>query len=103
MNDSEIVRHASGGVTFAGPDAVNFYRAVTLVSCLRMFARSGIKPTRGIGGPQMLALATQYTGKKYKRGQWLAAADDVKVWADTMKAALPISDSAPPPAEGGTP
>lgn len=89
---SEIIHHASGGTTLAGPDAVNLYRAIVLASSMRLFAKTGIKPTRGVGGPQMLAMATQYTGKTYTRTQMEQAAEDVKHWADTMKAALPTTD-----------
>lgn len=38
----------------------------------------------------MLAMATGYTGIKYKRGAYVQAAEDVQRWADEMKAALPI-------------
>ena len=37
----------------------------------------------------MLKMATEYTGKTYKRGQYEQAAADVGVWVDTMRAALP--------------
>lgn len=88
---SEIVHH-QGGTTFAGPDAVNLVRATYLVSALRMYAKSRMLMTRGATPTHMLRLAGQYTGKTYKRGEHLQAADDVAKWADTMRAALPVRD-----------
>ena len=38
----------------------------------------------------MLKAASGITGKTYKRGQHQQAADDIKVWCDAMKAALPV-------------
>lgn len=93
---SEIIHHASGGTTLAGPDAVNLYRALTLASALSLYARTGMKMTRGAGPAQMLAMAKEYTGKAYKRTELLQASVDVKTWADTMKAALPITDNRRP-------
>lgn len=90
MAQSEIV-HSKGGTTFAGPDAVNLVRAVYLASHLKLYAKTGIVPTRGVTGPMMLTMATEYSGKKYKRGQYLQAAEDVKVWCDAMKSALPVT------------
>lgn len=90
IDQSEVVVHKSG-TTFAGPDAVNLYRAIVLRSSMRMYRRCGIKPTRGVGPTQMLALAGEYTGKKYKRGQLEQAEADVQTWIDTMKAAIPVT------------
>lgn len=75
--------------TFVGPDAVNYVRAEFLASSLKLYAKAKITPTRGVTATRMLAMATGYTGKKYKRGQYETAAADVKKWADEMKAALP--------------
>lgn len=88
-NDS-YVRVGKGGTTFVGPDAVNLVRAATLVGALRMYVRCGMLPTRGVTATVMLRLAKEYTGKTYTRGQHAQAAEDVAVWINTMKAALPI-------------
>lgn len=93
MQQSEIIHHKGGGVTLAGPDAVNLYRAVVLCSGLKFYAKTRMKLTRHATGPVMLSMATEYTGKTYKRGQYEQAAADVKVWIDTMKMALPVSES----------
>lgn len=88
---SEIVHH-DGGTTFAGKDAVNLFRAATLMSALKFYAKTGMKVTRNVSPGDMLKLANQYTGKTYKRGQYAEAAEGVRVWIETMKAALPITD-----------
>lgn len=92
-NKSEIIHHAGGGTTLIGLDAINLLKAITLKAHLKLYAKTGIKPTRGVSGPDMLRLAEQYTGKKYKRGQYDLAAADVDVWVQTMKAALPVTDN----------
>lgn len=93
MQDSHIVHHKSGGTTLVGPDAVNLYRAATLASGLRLYARSGILLTRGATPTRLLLIAKEYTGKTYKRkpdrAHYLDAANDVQKWVETMRAALP--------------
>lgn len=93
MTDSSITLNASGGMTFDGPDAVQLYRAKLLASSLKLYARSGIIPTRGVTITKMLAFASAYTGKRYKRGEAMKAHDDVQAWAAAMMAALPISEA----------
>jgi hypothetical protein len=89
MNNSEI-KTGPGGTTFAGPDAVRLYQARAISAALRLYAKTGMKPNRAWTPSAMLKAATDITGNAYKRGQYLTAADDVKQWADTMAAALPI-------------
>jgi hypothetical protein len=90
MDDSSISIHKSGGMTFSGPDATNLFRAMTLASSLGLYAKCGMIPTRGVTITVMLKMATEYTGKKYKRGDAAKAQADVKQWCEAMKAALPI-------------
>ena len=94
--DSEIVYHKSGGITLAGPDAVNLYRAAHIKAGLALYARSKMLMTRGATPSFLLATATQYTGHKYKRGAYLEAAKDLGDWIETMKAALPVTDERVP-------
>jgi len=89
MTESKIVYSQGGGITFVGPDAVNFYRAAALASSLGLYAKCGMIPTRGVTITKMLAIASEYTGKKYKRGDAAKAEADVRIWVQTMKAALP--------------
>ncbi len=82
--------HKGGGFSCVGHDAVHLYRAVTLKQALSMYARSKMLMARNITPTSMLAMATSYTCKAYKRGQHQQAATDLQVWIDTMKAALPV-------------
>ncbi len=91
-DQSEII-HSNGGTTFVGTDAMNLFRAVTLVASLNFYAKTGMMTTRGLTATRMLKLASEYTGKTYKRGQYVTAAADVRVWVDTMKAAMPVTDN----------
>ena len=94
QQQSEIVHHAHGGITLAGPDAVNLYRAITLKQGLLMYARTGMLLTRTATPTVLLRIAKEYTGKDYKgKDKYEKAAADVQVWIDTMKAALPITDN----------
>jgi len=87
---SEVVIGDSS-TTFSGPDAVNLYRAITLKAGLRLYGKTGIKPNRNWTSGAMLKVATEYTGKNYKRGEYLKASEDLTIWIETMKLALPTS------------
>lgn len=56
---------------------------------LKLWAVTKIIPTRGVTITKMLQMATGYTGRTYKRSEAVIAANDVKKWADEMKAAIP--------------
>jgi hypothetical protein len=92
-NDDSFIQSGAGGTTFAGPDSVALYRATVLRSALQLYARTGMKPNRAYTPTRMLRTAEAITHKKYKRGEYQRAANDLKIWCDTMSAALPkISD-----------
>lgn len=91
-NDESYIQHSEGGTVFAGPDATRLVQAATLASALRLYANTGIIPTRGVNITRMLTLASQYTGKTYKRGSARTAAADVRLWVEAMKTALPVRD-----------
>jgi len=92
VTNSEI-KTGIGGTVFAGPDAVKLFQAMTIVSGLRLYAKHRIQPSRGYTPSAMLKAASGFTGKAYKRGAYQQAADDLKLWADTMAAALPVTKS----------
>lgn len=92
MTNSEI-KTGIGGTVFAGPDAVKLYQATALASGLRLYAKTGMKPNRAWSPSNMLKAATGITGKPYKRGQYEQAANDLKIWSDTMASALPVSNT----------
>lgn len=72
-----------------GPDAVALFRATALWSGLRLYHKARIKPNRAWTPTVMLKMATDITHKPYKRGEYLKASEDVKVWMDAMAMALP--------------
>ena len=91
MPDSQII-YRNGSTSFVGADAVSFFRAATIAGGLRMYAEHHILPSRSWTPTAMLKAATSITGKAYKRGEYLLAADEVRMWAKTMKSALPAVD-----------
>ena len=97
MTDSYVKHHADGGTTFVGPDATNFVRAVTLRAALRMYAETKMRLARNITPTQMLTMAGEYTGKVYLRGDYTLAAEELSVWIETMRAALPHTTDADTP------
>ena len=93
MTDSYVRINEKGeATTYAGPDAVNLHRAITLKTAIKLYDKSGIIPTRGMTITKMLALVKQYTSKKYKTTQKKQAIQDLEKWIETMKAAMPIID-----------
>lgn len=91
MSNADIVHH-NGGTTISGPDGMLFYRAITVRASLRMYAKSGMKSTRMATPANMFAIAKEFTGKDYKRGQYQQAIDDLTVWIDTMRGGLQVED-----------
>jgi hypothetical protein len=92
MNQSEIV-YRNSCTTFAGPDAVNLVRAVHVKTALSMYAKHKMLMTRGANPTSLLLLAKEYTGKTYKgKDKYNEAAEGVRIWIETMKAALPVTD-----------
>ena len=92
MNEDHIAinKHSTAYVGF---DAVMLMRATMLRSSIKLYAATGMIPTRGVTITKMLAMATEYTGKKYKRGQYAEAQADLQAWIDAMKAAMPVVDN----------
>lgn len=81
MNAS-IKQTESGAVVFSGRAAVDVFRAKTLASALRLYAKTGMKVNRAYTPTNMLATASSITGKKFKRGQFEQAAEALTQWAD---------------------
>jgi hypothetical protein len=90
MNDSQVTI-SNGGVMYSGPDAVNLARAITVRSALKL-AKVGLS-IRGANKTQLLKIASEYTDRQYKRGQYDLAISDITVWIETMKTAMPVEDT----------
>lgn len=91
LDQSEISVSAHGAICFSGRDAVELYRAMSLRSAIDLYASSKLKMTRQLTPSLMLQLAGEITGKSYKRGQYSQASDDLTIWIETMRAALPVT------------
>ena len=89
MEKSEIVALKHGAVVFAGPDATQLFRAMTLRSALGLL-KVGITPTRGLSMKKAMVMVGQYSGRTYKRTEVDQAVKDLTVWIETMKSALPV-------------
>lgn len=92
MNDDKIVYNKDGSLSaLHGKDAVSLMRVATIICCLKMaIATNGrMILTRGATPTRLLQMATEYTGQKYKRTEKERAIQDLKVWMETMKSALP--------------
>lgn len=94
MSDSHLVADAKGRVTaYVGPDATALAAAIVLKGALRLYAEHKIIPTRGMTISKMLARASQYTGKTYRRGGAREAMTDMILWIETMRSALPVEQN----------
>lgn len=87
--DSITVRADGSAAAYIGPAAVDVFRIKTLISALGLLAK-GITPTRGLTSTKALAMATQYTGKAYKRGHHEQARIDLGHLIPTRLAALDV-------------
>ena len=91
MDDSHVTIGPRGSASFVGHDAVELFRAMTLRNALGMYQKTGMKPNRAWTPTAMLNLAGHIGGKKYKRRAYQEAIDDLTVWIETMRSALPIT------------
>lgn len=87
---SRIGTNAKGdAVSFSGPAAVDLFRAAALASALCLLSKGLGFSSRMMGKTQMLKEASKYTGKTYKRGEYLKAKDDLSEVIAAKKAAIP--------------
>ena len=70
----------NGGSSYVGPGAVDVFRAMVLASSLRLWGKTKILH-RGVRVGDLFRLATEYTGRTFKRAQAAEAADAVTAWA----------------------
>jgi len=71
-------------IVFEGREGVQTYVALTLRQGLMLYSKTGMRPNRAWTPTAMLRKATEITGKKYKRGQYLLAAQDLEAWLVKM-------------------
>jgi hypothetical protein len=88
MTDSYIST-SDFGTTFAGPDAVQLFRAMQIRGALKMW-KVGLKVHRGVKLKDLLGMVSEHTGKTYKKSDLDTAIADLVQWIEAMKAALPV-------------
>jgi hypothetical protein len=76
MNGQIRYNEKGDAQSFSGENAVDIFRAATLASALGLL-KVGIG-IRGLTKTRALMMATEYTGVKYKRGEFDKARDDLK-------------------------
>jgi len=84
-NNAPYLERTNHGQSFAGSD-VDIFRALAMASALRLYAKTGMKPSRHATPTVMLQNAAMLTGKKYKRGGFEQAAQDLTELANILKA-----------------
>jgi hypothetical protein len=94
MEDSYIVysKGRKEATSYIGRDATELFRVNMLKVSIRLWLKTGMKPTRGVGIKKMLGMATQYTGRSYKTSEAAQAVDDLHNWVTCMVSALPINE-----------
>ncbi len=88
---SQIHVTQNGGVVYEGADAVKVFQAQTLARALKAYATSKMLMGRSWTPGNMLAAATAITKKPYKKGQYLTASVDLRVWYELMLSGLPVT------------
>lgn len=89
-HDDSYVEVGPSTTSYVGPDAVALFRANALRAGIRLYAETGLRPSRVWTPSAMLKAAGRITGKTYKRGRFDEAIADLTVWIETMKLALPV-------------
>lgn len=85
----------TGAVVFSGAAGVATYQAVALKSALRLYAKTGMKANRAYTPKNMMALAAQITGKKFKARDYDGAISSLEEWlAANGRASDPVETAA---------
>jgi hypothetical protein len=80
-----ITVHENGGISVTGRESMALYRLIVLKHALVLYAKTGMRPSRHITPTSLLEMASEATGKKYKRGQHSQAADDLTAVIDAAR------------------
>lgn len=73
---------------FVGAGAVEVYRAAVIASGLRLYAKTGIRPSRAYTPTAMMRAAKEITGKTFKARDYMGAADALSAWVEEQKARI---------------
>jgi len=72
-------KHTANATVITG-DSVNVYRAMVTHSALGLNIKTGMLPNRQTKVSTLLAIASEYTGHRYKRHQKRMAHTDLGKW-----------------------
>lgn len=94
MNEDHIVYSKSRkeATSYVGRDATELFRVNMIKVSIKLWMKTGMMPTRGVGIKKMLKMAEQYTGRKYKTSEAAYAVEDLHNWVSVMVSALPIKE-----------
>lgn len=89
MSDSYVHVAGEGVTAYVGEDATRLLRAKMVIQALKAL-KVGMRLTRSATPTNTFKIASQYTGKKYSRGEYDRAIEDLRQWCIAMELALPI-------------
>ena len=64
------------------------FQAIVIRQGLAFYAKTKMKPNRAWTPSTMLRAAERITGQRYKRGEYLKAAEDLRIFAENRHARL---------------
>jgi hypothetical protein len=79
-----MIRHTEGTTTYTGAH-ITMFQAMVLRTGLKMYARTKTQPNALFTPANMLDAASRITGRKYRRGQYMEAANDLSVFIAIME------------------
>lgn len=94
MADDSYIQRGTSSTIFVGPDATKLVQATAVKAGIEFYLKTGMKLNRAYTPTNLLAVASKFSGKTYKRGRrgLAEAAADLGAWIAAMKAALPVVD-----------
>lgn len=87
--DTKIEYDKNGDArSFIGTEAVNVFAMAVIASSLRLYAETGMKPNRAYTPSAMMRAAEHHTGLKFKKRDYLGAADALSAKVQAEKERL---------------
>ena len=80
-----MITHTEGMTIYTGAH-ITSVQAMVLRTALKMYARTKVQPSAMFTPTNMLKAAGRITGKRYRRGQYMEAVNDLSVFIATMQA-----------------
>ena len=80
-----MITHSEGMTIYTGAH-VTMFQAMVLRTGLKMYARTKVQPNALFTPTNMLEAAGRITGRRYRRGQYMEAANDLSVFIAIMQA-----------------